>query len=98
MLILVVDAVLICSQRKQEALNLVAGMLKSLLGDTIDDMFEIQALATLPSKQGRGYATALMKVVHDMVSCCVALHPNADKRLIRRLYTYRPTSRGEQHM
>ena len=42
-------------------------ILDSNFGEKIDNMFEIQALATHPAKQGRGYGTALVKVVNDMV-------------------------------
>lgn len=39
----------------------------SVFGDKIKDMFEIQFLATIPAKQGRGYGTALVKTVNKMV-------------------------------
>ena len=38
----------------------------SIEGDT-EDMFEIQGLGTVPDKQGHGYATALISVVHELV-------------------------------
>ena len=38
-----------------------------VFGDKRQDMFEIQALATLSAKQGRGYGTALVEMVNGMV-------------------------------
>ncbi|KAI0706902.1 hypothetical protein C8T65DRAFT_220779 [Cerioporus squamosus] len=53
-------------KRKMEFRIIVATLVKLALGPEIDEMLEIQGLATAPSKQGRGYATALVKTVHDM--------------------------------
>ena len=43
-------------------------MLDSALGERVHDMLEIQSLATAPAKQGRGYASTLVRVVNDLVS------------------------------
>lgn len=40
---------------------------KEALGASVDEMYEIQALATAPSAQRRGYARQLVKTVTDMV-------------------------------
>ena len=42
-------------------------MLESALGARVHDMLEIQSLATAPAKQGRGYASALVRAVNDLV-------------------------------
>ena len=47
-------------------------MLESALGARMHEMMEIQSLSTAPSKQGRGYASALVRVVNDLVSVCTA--------------------------
>ena len=46
-------------------------MLESALGARMQEMMEIQSLSTAPSKQGRGYASALVQVVNDLVSLLV---------------------------
>lgn len=46
---------------------MITALIKLVLGPEVDEMLEIQGLATAPSKQGRGYATALVKVINDMV-------------------------------
>ena len=38
-----------------------------VIGDKGKDMFELVGLATAPKKQGRGYATALVNVLNQMV-------------------------------
>ena len=42
-------------------------MLKSVFGERVDQMMELSGLATSPAKQGRGYATALVRTLNDMV-------------------------------
>ena len=37
------------------------------LGDKTKDMWEIMALGTTPARQGRGYASALVRVITDQV-------------------------------
>ena len=54
-------------QRKLEFRIMITALIKLVLGPEVDEMLEIQGLATAPSKQGRGYATALVKVINDMV-------------------------------
>ncbi|KAI0687337.1 hypothetical protein C8Q76DRAFT_760739 [Earliella scabrosa] len=54
------------TKRAHEYVAKLKAILDSNFGETIDNMFEIQALATHPAKQGRGYGTALVKVVNDM--------------------------------
>ena len=36
--------------------------------DKLEEMYEIQNLGVTPEKQGRGYGTALVRAVLDMVS------------------------------
>ncbi|EKM52841.1 uncharacterized protein PHACADRAFT_212048 [Phanerochaete carnosa HHB-10118-sp] len=40
--------------------------LKEALGDEISRMFEVSSLSTIPERQGRGYATALVHLVTDL--------------------------------
>lgn len=42
-------------------------LIEDALGDTTEGLFEVQGLGTVPGKQGHGYATALINVVHEMV-------------------------------
>ena len=46
----------------------VKAMCESAFGERIEDMIEISSLVTTPAKQGHGYGTALVKIVHDLVS------------------------------
>ena len=57
-----------CAQRKREFVEMLWPMLESALGARMQEMMEIQSLSTAPSKQGRGYASALVQVVNDLVS------------------------------
>ena len=56
------------AQRKREFVEMLWPMLDSALGARMQEMMEIQSLSTAPSKQGRGYASALVQVVNDLVS------------------------------
>ena len=42
-------------------------MVKDAFGEKVKDMYEVQALATAPEAQGRGYGSALVRTVTDMV-------------------------------
>ena len=48
-------------------------MLKSVFGERVDQMMELSGLATSPAKQGRGYATALVRTLNDMVKSAAYL-------------------------
>lgn len=50
--------------------------LKATLGDRINDMFYLGSLATNPTKQGRGYASALVKLSTDRVSLDIKAYSN----------------------
>ena len=52
-------------QRRKEVDAKIESMITSAFGspDRLDDMYEIQALAVSPDKQGRGYGTALVNTV-----------------------------------
>ncbi|KAI0677443.1 hypothetical protein C8Q78DRAFT_1074140 [Trametes maxima] len=54
------------SERKAEFREKVEELLLSAFGDDIRNMLEIRGLATAPEKQGRGYGTALMRLVDEM--------------------------------
>ncbi|KAI0650644.1 hypothetical protein C8Q79DRAFT_998441 [Trametes meyenii] len=54
------------SKRKTEFREKVEALLRSAFGDDIKNMLEIRGLATAPEKQGRGYGTALMRLVDEM--------------------------------
>lgn len=43
-------------------------------GSQVDEMLEVQMLVTHPTKQGRGYGSALMQTVSDIV--CAFLDNN----------------------
>ncbi|TFK88054.1 hypothetical protein K466DRAFT_652831 [Polyporus arcularius HHB13444] len=53
-------------KRKMEFRVRIIALVKLALGPEVDEMLEIQGLATAPSKQGRGFATALVNTVNDM--------------------------------
>ncbi|RDX44722.1 hypothetical protein OH76DRAFT_1046452 [Lentinus brumalis] len=53
-------------KRETEIGTKLRTMFKSALGDRVNDMMELAGLATAPEKQGRGYATALVKFLNDM--------------------------------
>ncbi|KAI0773654.1 hypothetical protein C8Q74DRAFT_1368229 [Fomes fomentarius] len=53
-------------KRMEEVNSKVKAIYSNVFGDKIKDMFEIQVLATVPAKQGRGYGTALVKTVNKM--------------------------------
>ena len=55
-------------QRKAERREKLRAMLDDLFGPELDGMFEIQALSVVPAKQRQGCASALVEVVHGMVS------------------------------
>ncbi len=54
-------------QRRKEIIAKSHALLEAAIGERVDELFEVQRLATVPAKQGRGYATALISVVHDLV-------------------------------
>lgn len=41
--------------------------LQQTLGERLQDMVGLMALATRPSKQGRGYGSTLVRVITDIV-------------------------------
>ncbi|KAI0335566.1 hypothetical protein GY45DRAFT_810276 [Cubamyces sp. BRFM 1775] len=51
-------------KRKKEWVDATNTLLRETLGDAVKNMIEVQGLATAPEKQGRGYATALMRFVN----------------------------------
>ncbi|RPD62163.1 hypothetical protein L226DRAFT_80472 [Lentinus tigrinus ALCF2SS1-7] len=53
-------------KRKLEFRTRITALIRLVLGPGINEMLEIQVLATSPSKQGRGYGTALVNIVNDM--------------------------------
>ncbi|TFK85839.1 hypothetical protein K466DRAFT_174404 [Polyporus arcularius HHB13444] len=53
-------------QRRKEIITKSQALLEAAIGERVDELFEVQRLATVPAKQGRGYATALISVVHDL--------------------------------
>ncbi|RDX44703.1 hypothetical protein OH76DRAFT_1559523 [Lentinus brumalis] len=53
-------------KRETEIGTKLRAMFKSALGDRVNEMMELAGLATAPEKQGRGYATALVKALNDM--------------------------------
>ncbi|RPD62152.1 hypothetical protein L226DRAFT_535520 [Lentinus tigrinus ALCF2SS1-7] len=53
-------------KREIEVGTKLRAMIKSALGDRVSEMMELSGLATAPAKQGRGYATALVKYLNDM--------------------------------
>ena len=46
----------------------IEGSARDAFGDRLKDMLSIELLATAPEGQGRGYATALVKSLNDVVS------------------------------
>ncbi|KAI0375744.1 hypothetical protein BV20DRAFT_1040341 [Pilatotrama ljubarskyi] len=53
-------------KRKTEFMGKVVAMVTDALGEKVADMYEIQAIATAPEAQERGYGTALVTTVTDM--------------------------------
>ncbi|KAI0352851.1 hypothetical protein OH77DRAFT_1512994 [Trametes cingulata] len=53
------------TKRKKEFMAKVVAMVSNAFGEKVADMYEVQALATAPEAQGRGYATALVNTVTD---------------------------------
>ncbi|KAH9911675.1 uncharacterized protein BXZ73DRAFT_1473, partial [Epithele typhae] len=53
-------------QRHTEYLNAVARLEAEGVGDRKAEMFELIMLETTPEKQGRGYASALVKALNDL--------------------------------
>lgn len=54
-------------QRSKEIWTKFEESLEQVLGDRRDEMAYIWGLATSPASQGRGYGTALVKTITDMV-------------------------------
>ncbi|KAH9915034.1 uncharacterized protein BXZ73DRAFT_106344 [Epithele typhae] len=52
-------------KRRKEVDGVLQEIVKREFGDRVEDMYEVQGLAVTPEKQGRGYATALMRTVLD---------------------------------
>ena len=42
-------------------------MVKDVFGERVEEMYEIQVLATAPEAQGQGYGSALVTAVTDKV-------------------------------
>ncbi|KAI0375745.1 hypothetical protein BV20DRAFT_959781 [Pilatotrama ljubarskyi] len=53
-------------RRKKEALEKIQALAKAVFSDKVEEMYEIQALATAPEAQGQGYASALVTTATDM--------------------------------
>ncbi|RPD54390.1 hypothetical protein L226DRAFT_617849 [Lentinus tigrinus ALCF2SS1-7] len=53
-------------KRKHEFITKAMALIKTAIGDKVEDCFEVQGLGTVPEKQGHGYATALISIVHEM--------------------------------
>ncbi|KAI0700776.1 hypothetical protein BC835DRAFT_1326425 [Cytidiella melzeri] len=53
-------------QRQTAFITLFRQAILEFLGNRVKDMFELGGLATRPSKQGRGYGSALVRVVTDL--------------------------------
>ena len=54
-------------QRKREFLVAYMALVEEAIGDRAEDMLELASLETAPAKQGRGYASALVNALHEMV-------------------------------
>ncbi|KAI0832525.1 hypothetical protein BC628DRAFT_1309639, partial [Trametes gibbosa] len=55
------------TKRKHEYVDKISVMLKNTFpGDSIEDMIEVEGLATSPARQGHGYGTVLMLFVNAM--------------------------------
>ncbi|KAH9899770.1 hypothetical protein C8Q73DRAFT_333730 [Cubamyces lactineus] len=54
------------AKRKKEVGGKIEAMVEDAFGEKVKDMYEIQALATAPEAQGRGYGSALVKTITDM--------------------------------
>ncbi|KAH9934444.1 uncharacterized protein BXZ73DRAFT_76935 [Epithele typhae] len=52
-------------KRRKEVDSALEEIIKREFGDRVEDMYEVKGLAVTPEKQGRGYATALMRTVLD---------------------------------
>ncbi|KAI0684217.1 hypothetical protein C8T65DRAFT_748857 [Cerioporus squamosus] len=52
--------------RRAEVGKKLALLVESALGSRVDDMILLDGLATLPAKQGRGYASALVRTLNTM--------------------------------
>lgn len=59
---------LMASQRHGEFLRKLGAALEELFGDELERMVELTSIATAPERQGRGYASALVHIVTDLVS------------------------------
>ena len=64
---------------------LVVGAFGSM--DKLEEMYEIQNLGVTPEKQGRGYGTALVRTVLDMVSTFLSRRFHCLDRHDSHLYT-----------
>ncbi|KAI0360466.1 hypothetical protein OH77DRAFT_686931 [Trametes cingulata] len=53
-------------KRRNEFSSVIKPMVQDAFGATVDEMYEIEGLATDPEAQGRGYAKLLVKTVTDM--------------------------------
>ncbi|KAH9934445.1 uncharacterized protein BXZ73DRAFT_45696, partial [Epithele typhae] len=51
--------------RRKEVDSALEEIIKREFGDRVEDMYEVQGLAVTLEKQGRGYATALMRTILD---------------------------------
>ncbi|KAI0335570.1 hypothetical protein GY45DRAFT_1316924 [Cubamyces sp. BRFM 1775] len=54
------------AKRKKEVEGKIGAMVEDAFGEKVKDMYEVQALATAPEAQGRGYGSALVTAVTDM--------------------------------
>ncbi|KAI0706890.1 hypothetical protein C8T65DRAFT_740445 [Cerioporus squamosus] len=53
-------------KREKEVVTKLRAMIKSALGERVNDMMELTGLATAPAAQGHGYATALVRVLNEI--------------------------------
>lgn len=54
-------------QRWKECFEKIEALTQSAFGDKVEVMYELQSLATAPEAQGKGFASALVTTVTDMV-------------------------------
>ncbi len=54
-------------KRWKECIEKIAALTQSAFGDKVEVMYELQSLATAPEAQGKGFASALVTTVTDMV-------------------------------
>ena len=66
------------SQREDEFSTKHNKAIQEALAGREGEVVTLRILATSPEKQGRGYASALVRIVTDIVSACLASRPTTD--------------------